>query len=268
MANRTSESPTILIERPADHVAEIVMDRPDALNAVDTRQAAAIAGACAELSADDQVRVVILRTALTKAFCVGADLKERNRLSNDDLAAQRPQSRRAYNAVLELPMPTIAAVEGFALGGGCELALSCDLIIAADSAVFALPEVGVGVIPGGGGTQLLSRRVGLNRAADLIFTTRRVPAEEAYAIGLADRRVPTGEARRAARELAAEIATKSPVALRNAKRALRTGFDLPIAEALEVEDRCWRATAMSADRAEGVAAFVEKRSPHWAGSVD
>ncbi|HEY9289724.1 MAG TPA: enoyl-CoA hydratase/isomerase family protein, partial [Microlunatus sp.] len=132
------EPETIMIERPADHVAEIVMNRPDVLNAVDTRQAAAIASACAELAEDDRVRVVILSSALAKAFSVGADLKERSRLNNDDLAAQRPSSRRAYNAVLELPMPTIAAVEGFALGGGCELALSCDLIIASDSAVFAL----------------------------------------------------------------------------------------------------------------------------------
>lgn len=254
---------SVRVEWPGDHVAEIVMDRPEALNAVDTRQAAAIAGTCDQLAADRSVRVVILSSAVAKAFCVGADLKERNALSDDDLAAQRPISRRAYNSVLELPMPTIAAVEGYALGGGCELALSCDLIIASDTAVFALPEVGVGVIPGGGGTQLLSRRVGLNRAADLIFTTRRVGADEAYAIGLADRRTPTGEAARAARDLGNQIATKSPVGLRNAKLALRTGFDLPLSQGLDVEDRAWRDTAFSADRAEGVAAFVEKREPRW-----
>jgi len=256
---------TIRVERPGDHVAEIVMDRPEALNAVDTAQAEAIAGACATLADDHDVRVVVLSSAVAKAFCVGADLKERNALSDDDLAAQRPVSRRAYNSVLELPMPTIAAVEGYALGGGCELALSCDLIIASDTAVFALPEVSVGVIPGGGGTQLLSRRIGLNRAADLIFTTRRVPADEAYAIGLADRRTATGAAAQAARELADQIAANSPVGLRNAKRALRQGFDLPIAEGLEVEDRAWRDTAFSADRAEGVAAFVQKRQPRWPG---
>jgi enoyl-CoA hydratase/carnithine racemase len=223
----------------------------------------ALADACAELAEDRDVRVVILSSAVPKAFCVGADLKERNALSDDDLAAQRPVARRAYNSVLDLPMPTIAAVEGFALGGGCELALSCDLIIASDTAVFALPEVGVGVIPGGGGTQLLSRRIGLNRAADLIFTTRRVGADEAYAIGLADRRTGAGGAVAAARDLATTIAGKSPVALRNAKQALRTGFDLPIGDGLEVEDRAWRNTAFSADRAEGVAAFVEKREPRW-----
>lgn len=257
--------PTIRVERVADHVVEVVMDRPEALNAVNLDQAVAIADACAGIAADPTVSAMIISSAVPKAFCVGADLKERNRLGNDDLAAQRPLLRRAYNAVLEMPVPTIAAVHGYALGGGCELALSCDLIVAADDAVFALPEVGVGVIPGGGGTQLLSRRVGLNRAADLIFTTRRVDADEAYRIGLADRRVGAGADRDAAIELAAGIAERSPVALRNAKRALRTGFDLPIAEGLEVEDACWRDTAFSADRAEGVAAFVQKRAPRWPG---
>lgn len=253
----------VRVERFAPHVAELLLDRPEALNAVDTDQARAIAGACAELASDPGVRAVVLGSSSTRAFCVGADLKERHRLSTEQLAAQRPLARRAYNAVLELPMPVVAAVEGYALGGGCELALCCDLIVASDTAVFALPEVGVGIIPGGGGTQLLSRRIGLNRAADLIFTTRRVNAEEAYRIGLADRRVAAGAARQHARELAVDIASASPVALRNAKSALRTGFDLPLAAGLEVEDARWRATAASADRAEGVAAFVEKREPRW-----
>ena len=254
---------SIRIDRFDDHVVELVMDRPEALNAIDTQQSQEISEACAAIEADGDNRVMILSTAVPKAFCVGADLKERNRLSDDELAAYRPVSRRAYNSVLEVDIPTIAAVEGYALGGGCELALSCDLIVASDTAVFALPEVGVGVIPGGGGTQLLSRRVGLNRALDLIFTTRRVGADEAFSLGLADRRADAGQARTVARELAAQIATKSPVGLRNAKQAVRSGFDLPIAEGLELEDDRWRATAFSADRAEGVAAFVEKREPRW-----
>lgn len=251
------------IERVDDHVVEIVMDRPTALNAVDTQQSRAIVAACDEVAADRSVRAVVLATALDKAFCVGADLKERNRLSDAELADYRPISRQAYTSVLRLPMPTIAAVEGYALGGGCELALSCDLIVASDTATFALPEVGVGVIPGGGGTQLLSRRVGLNRALDLILSTRRVAADEAATIGLVDRRAAPGAARPVARELAQLISSKSPVATRNAKRAVRQGLDLSLDDGLELEDACWRDTAFSADRAEGVAAFVEKRQPQW-----
>ena len=242
------------------------MDRPETLNAVSTEQARAIGAACAELAADRQVRVVILSSAVAKAFCVGADLKERRDFTDDDLRAQRPIARAAYGGVLNLAMPTIAAVEGFALGGGCELALSCDLIVASQTAVFALPEVGVGVIPGGGGTQLLPRRVGWNRAADLIFTTRRVDATEALQIGLIDRQVAAGQARSTALELAIKMASRSPVVLRNAKLALRRGFDLELSEGLEVEDEAWARTAFSTDRLEGITAFNEKRAPRWPGS--
>jgi enoyl-CoA hydratase/carnithine racemase len=246
-------------------VAELVMDRPAALNAVSTEQARAIAVACTELSVDRSLNVVILASALDRAFCVGADLKERAGFTDDDLAAQRPITRAAYGGVLDLPMPTLAAVEGFALGGGCELALACDLIVASDSAVFGLPEVGVGLVPGGGGTQLLSRRIGVNQAADLIFTARRVGAEEALRLGLVDRRVVTGCARAAALELAAEIGAHSPVALRNAKWALRRGADVDLTSGLSIEDQAWQRTAFSADRAEGIAAFNARRSPQWPG---
>jgi enoyl-CoA hydratase/carnithine racemase len=246
-------------------VAELVLDRPEALNAVSTAQAEAIAGATAELAADRGVRAVVLSSAVAKAFCVGADLKERNTLTDDELHRQRPIARSAYGGVLELPVPVIAAVHGYALGGGCELALACDIVVADETAVFGLPEVSVGVIPGGGGTQLLARRIGWGRAADLVFTARRVDAEEAYRLGLADRLVPPGASRKTALELAATIAGHSPVGVRNAKQAMRIGLDLPLAAGLEVEDARWRATAFSGDRREGVAAFNEKRSPTWPG---
>lgn len=257
---------SVRIERPSEFVAELVMDRPEAMNAISTEQARAIGDACAELAADEGIRAVVLSSAVDRAFSVGADLKERARFSNDDLREQRPITRRAYGGVLNLPMPTVAAVDGYALGGGCELALSCDLIVASDAAVFALPEVGVGLVPGGGGTQLLSRRVGWNAAADLIFTTRRVAGDEAFRIGLADRLTAAGEAHGAAVELATTIAAHSPVGLRQAKIALRRGFDTDLASGLEIEDAAWAATAFSADRVEGIAAFTEKRRPHWPGS--
>ncbi|WP_431782810.1 enoyl-CoA hydratase/isomerase family protein [Streptomyces chumphonensis] len=247
------------------HVAELVLDRPKAMNAVSTSMATAIGEACAALSADRDVRAVVLTSSNERAFCVGADLKERNRFTDAELGRQRPYARAAYTGVLQLPMPTIAAVHGFALGGGFELALSCDLIVADATAVVGLPEVSVGVIPGGGGTQLLPRRVGAARAAELIFTARRVAAEEARGLGLVDELVAEGADRAEALALAARIAAHSPVGLRAAKRALRTGWGMALAAGLEVEDAAWRTVAFSGDRAEGVAAFNEKRTPEWPG---
>ena len=256
---------SVRVERQDDGVAALVMDRSEALNAISTQQARDLTARCAELAADVSVRVVVLCSAVDRAFCVGADLKERVGFTDEELAAQRPVTRAAYASVLELPVPTIAAVEGFALGGGCELALACDLIVASESAVFGLPEVSVGLVPGGGGTQLLARRIGLNRAADLILTARRVEIDEAWRLGLVDRRVPTQTARAASYELARRIAAHSPVALHNAKTALRQGFDLSLAQGLEVEDQAWRRTAFSPDRVEGIAAFNDRRAPRWPG---
>ena len=247
------------------HVAELVLDRPEALNAVSTAMAEAIRDATQRLADDDTVRCVVLTSSHEKAFCVGADLKERNALTDAELVQQRPLARSAYGGVLALPMPAIAAVDGFALGGGFELALSCDLIVAGEAALVGLPEVGVGVIPGGGGTQLLVRRVGWSRAASMIFTAAKLPAADAFAMGAVDEVVPPGTARDRALEVARSIAANSPVGLRNAKRAMRLGADVDLASGLEIEDACWRATAFSGDRREGVAAFAEKRTPNWPG---
>lgn len=156
-------------------------------------------------------------------------------------------------------------MHGFALGGGFELALACDLIVADRTAVVGLPEVSVGVIPGGGGTQLLPRRVGAARAAELIFTARRVEAAEAREWGLVDQLVEEGQDRAEALALASRIAANSPVGLRAAKQALRLGHGLDLRAGLEVEDASWRSVAFSGDRAEGVAAFNEKRKPDWPG---
>ncbi|WP_415948148.1 enoyl-CoA hydratase/isomerase family protein [Streptomyces sp. KLOTTS4A1] len=247
------------------HVAEFVLDRPKAMNAVSSAMATAIGEACAALAADREARVVVLTSSHERAFCVGADLKERNSFTDAELLRQRPVARAAYTGVLELPMPTIAAVHGFALGGGFELALSCDLIVADTTAVVGLPEVSVGVIPGGGGTQLLPRRVGAARAAELIFSARRLEGPEARELGLVDQLVEAGQDRTQALALATRIAANSPVGLRAAKRALRLGHGLDLRAGLEVEDAAWRSVAFSGDRAEGVAAFNEKRAPRWPG---
>ncbi len=262
-------SPLVRLERHLDgQVVEIVLDRPEALNAVSGAMATAIAEATTSVAADRVVRCVVLSSSQDRAFCVGADLKERNRLTDGELAAQRPGNRAAYRGVLDLPVPAVAAVEGYALGGGFELALSCDLIVAGEDATIALPEVSVGVIPGGGGTQLLTRRVGWSRAASLIFTARRVSAREALDLGCVDEMVPTGAARARALALAAMVAGNSPVGVRQAKKAMRDGGDVSLAAGLDIEDACWAATAFSADRAEGVAAFAAKRPPRWPRRAD
>ncbi len=246
-------------------VAEVVLDRPHAMNAISTSLAQQLTEACTEVAADRRVRAVVLSAAGTRAFCVGADLKERAAMTDADLLAQRLVFRAAFGAVLGLPQPAIAAVQGFALGGGCELALSCDLIVADQSAEFGLPESTVGLVPGGGGTQLALRRLGPGRAADLIFTGRRVGAAEAERLGLADRLVPEGTAASHALALARSIAANSPVSVMNAKRSLRLGAGLDLAAGLEIEDAAWRAAAFSGDRKEGIAAFVAKRKPQWPG---
>ncbi|MEV5825021.1 enoyl-CoA hydratase-related protein [Spirillospora sp. NPDC052242] len=253
----------VTLVRDHEHVAEIVLDRPEALNALSTAMARRLAAVCAEVAADASVRAVVVAAAGEKAFCVGADLKERNSMTDAQILAQRPVFRAAFGGVLNLPQPVVAAVHGYALGGGCEIALSADLIVADESAVFGLPEVGVGLIPAGGGTQLALRRLGPGKAADLVLTGRRLGVEEALEFGLADRKVPAGSARAEARALAAVIAGNSPVAVRAAKRALRQGGGVPLEAALDIEENAWRTAVLSPDRAEGIAAFNEKRRPNW-----
>jgi enoyl-CoA hydratase/carnithine racemase len=252
-----------VLRREADGIAEVVLDRPDAMNALNTATLVQLTAHFTAIAADPQVRVVVLSSAAERAFCVGADLKERAGMDDAQIMAQRPVFRAAFVALLALPQPAIAAVHGYALGGGCELALSCDVIVADATSQLGLPEASVGLVPGCGGTQLLARRIGPGRAADMIFSGRRVGADEAHAVGLADRLVPVGSARTSALELAGQIAANSPVAVRAAKQALRDGAGLSLAAALDVEDAAWRTAAGSADRREGIAAFAEKRRPVW-----
>ena len=255
----------IITSRPADGIAEITLNRPEAMNSISSAMAAELTRACAELAAEPEVRVVVFGAAGERAFCAGADLKERAGMTDADIMRQRPVIRAVFGALLALPQPAIAAVHGFALGGGCELALSCDLVVADETATFGLPEVTVGLVPGGGGTQLALRRLGPGRAADLVLTGRKVGIDEAERLGLVDRRVPAGQHGPAALELAGQIAANSPVAVRAAKRAIRHGWGVSLEAGLDIEDAAWRTAALSADRKEGIAAFVEKRKPAWPG---
>jgi enoyl-CoA hydratase/carnithine racemase len=269
-------------------VAEIMLNHPP-VNSLGTAMAAALTAACAEVAAEATVRAVVLSAAPdSKGFCAGADLKERARMTDAEILRQRPAVRAMYGAVLRLPQPAVAAVHGFALGGGFELALSCDLIVADETAVFGLPEVTVGLVPGGGGTQLALRRLGAGRAADLVLTGRKIAIGEAERLGFIDRRVSSsgsGESgaegvfsdggvfgyasgdgtavNAAALELALQIADNSPVAVRAAKRAIRQGWGASLEVGLDIEDAAWRTAAASPDRREGIAAFTEKRPPSW-----
>ena len=247
----------------AGRVATVTLDRPEALNAISTELALDLAAAVEPLGVDPGVGAVVLTGAGDRAFCVGADLKQRAGFDDQGWFVQREAFRRGFAAVRRCPLPTVAAVSGFALGGGTELAISCDLVVAATDATFGLPEVRLGLVPAGGGTQLLVRRVGRSAARDLVLTGRRVGAAEALELGLADRVVPGGEVLTTAAALAAELAGNAPTAVRMAKWALEVGADLPLEAALEVEDQAWRRAVLSDDRREGIAAWMEKRDPQW-----
>ncbi|MEU4235992.1 enoyl-CoA hydratase-related protein [Actinoplanes sp. NPDC026619] len=249
-----------------DHglVAEIRLNRVAARNALSSALAEELTAA-AEAVRGTAARAVVLSSADPAAFCVGADLKERGGLTDAGFMAQRLVFRRAFAAVRELAVPAVAAVHGHALGGGYELALCCDLIVADETAVVGLPEVRFGIVPGGGGTQLLPRRAGYGVAADLILTGRHVRAAEAARLGLIDRLVPARTDHEAATELADQIAANSPVAVANARNAIRRGLDTDLAAGLDIEDSAWRAAIFADDRREGVRAFIERRRPDWPG---
>ncbi|MDP9341998.1 MAG: enoyl-CoA hydratase-related protein [Actinomycetota bacterium] len=247
------------------HVAVVTLSRPEALNAISGEVADQLAGAFVSAAADPGAWVVVLAAAGEKAFCVGADLKERNQLDDRGWMRNRVLMRGLFEAIRSAPQPTVASVFGYALGGGFELALSCDLIVASDDAILGLPEVRVGIVPGGGGTQLLARRVGPSRAKEMIFTGKRIHAGQAYDAGLVARVVPRPQLGAATLELAEEICRSSPVAVREAKKAIDRGGEIPLEHGIEIEDQAWRKAVASEDRAEGIAAFNEKREPRWKG---
>jgi len=246
-------------------VATVTLNRPEALNAISGEVADQLAGALLQAAANPDAWVVVLAAAGDRAFCVGADLKERNRLDDPGWLHNRVLMRAMFDSLRAVPQPTIASVFGHALGGGFELALGCDLIVASDDAIFGLPEVRVGIVPGGGATQLLVRKVGEARAKDLILTARRIPSSEALAMGLVTKVVPRSALDTATGELATELCRASPVAAREAKRAIGLALGMPLEHGIEIEDLAWRRAVATQDRREGIAAFSDKRDPEWKG---
>src|SRR5580765_6959612 len=257
----------VLLERRAS-AAFVTLNRPDAANALSKGLVAELEGAFAELGDEvkhgGDVRVVVV-TGAGKAFCAGADLKERRAMTLEQTWAFLDVLNRLMNAVAAFPRPVIAAINGAAFGGGLELALACDIRLAADSAEMGLTEVRLGVIPGAGGTQRLARVASVAAAKELILTGRRVRAQRAYLLGIVADVVPAETLADAAAKLADEIAAAGPLAVTAAKRAIDGGWALPIADALALEAVCYQEVLASDDRNEGLAAFAEKRLPVFKG---
>jgi enoyl-CoA hydratase/carnithine racemase len=235
------------------------------MNSIDLPALEALAAIVARLRSDRTARVVVITGAGEKAFCSGADLKERASLRPDQVRRFIATIRDTFTAIEGLPQPVIAAINGLALGGGTELALACDLRVASDRASLGLPEVRLAIIPGAGGTQRLPRLVGRGRAKELIFTGRRVEAVEAHSIGLVNRVVPAAALMTSTMELAGQMLEAGPVALQQAKRAINQGCEVDLAAGLLLETAAYEAVLPTRDRQEALAAFREKRKPVYTG---
>ena len=247
----------------ADGVATLTLNRPEALNAFNSEQLRLLEQMLAEVAADPAIRAVVLTGAGERAFAAGADIREMAALSPEGGLAFGRLGHAVTRAVEALPQPVVAAVNGFALGGGCELAIACDIRIASENAVFAQPEVSLGIPPGWGGSQRLPRLVGPGMAAEMILAGRRVAAAEALRIGLVNRVVPLPDLMPAAAELAATIAANGPVAVRAAKRLTALAFDGDPVVGLETECAVFGSVFGSPEQREGMGAFVEKRKPSF-----
>ncbi|MFQ5744157.1 MAG: enoyl-CoA hydratase/isomerase family protein [Acidobacteriota bacterium] len=260
-----SEYKNILVEIEGG-VATVTFNRPEVLNALSAETTAEFARALEALESDDEVRVLLITGAGDKAFIAGADINE---LATFGPIEGRDSSRGGQEVLDHLEgfgKPVIAAVNGYALGGGCEVALACHIRLASDRAKLGLPEINLAIIPGHGGTQRLPRLVGKGRALELICSGRHVPAEEAAAMGLVNAVVPHDELMDRARELAATLASKPPIALRYAIEAVNQGLQTTIKEGQAIESNLFGLCCATKDQKEGMQAFLEKRKPAWTGS--
>lgn len=245
-------------------IATVTLNRPEALNAFDEGQLTALLDVMETLRQDRAVRCVILTGAGDRAFAAGADIKRMQAMTPDEFAVFGRLGQRAAMAIESLPQPVIAAVNGFALGGGCEIALACDIRLASENAVFGQPEVMLGVPPGWGGTQRLPRLVGSGVAAEMILTGNRIAAAEALRIGLVNAVYPAERLMSEAVTMAGKIAANSPRAVRAAKAAIGAAFG-ETARGLALEAELFDASYGTADQREGMGAFVEKRTPSFSG---
>jgi enoyl-CoA hydratase len=248
---------------PLDGVALLTIDRPDVLNALDSATMRELVETLERLDADESCRVIVITGAGERAFAAGADIKEMAEATPVSLTLANSFAR--WERIRRVRKPLIAAVRGFALGGGCELAMACDMIVAGDDAVFGQPEIRIGVMPGAGGTQRLTRAIGKARAMELILTGESISAREALALGLVTRVVAREQTLAEALRLAARIAEMPPLAVMAAKEAVNRAYELSLEAGLEFERRNFFLLFATEDQKEGMRAFTEKRPPRWKG---
>lgn len=256
---------TLLVEPLCEHIVLLTLNRPHSRNAINHSMAEDLRACFRTLNPPGKadLRAIILTGSGNVAFCAGADLRERQEMDRESWAARHVLLEEAFAAIRGCAVPVIAALNGHALGGGCELALACDLVVASEQATLGQPEVQRGIIPGCGATWTLPRRIGLLRAKELILTGKAIPAQEALRWGMVNRVVPPGEVLPAARELAEQIAANSPLAVREAKGAIDRGLGLSLEAGVASELEAYRRVLASKDPWEGVRAFAEGRPPRF-----
>jgi enoyl-CoA hydratase len=257
---------TLALSEPAGQVLQVTLNRPTVANAMNTQMGLDLLDVFTDLfGRPDAYRAVVVTGAGERAFCAGGDLKERQGMSDETWQAQHLIFERMIRAVLEAPMPVIAAVNGAAYAGGCEIALGCDFIYAARTARFALTEVTIGIMPGAGGTQTLPRAVGLRRAKEILLTGRPFSAQDAYDWGMVNRLCEPGAVVHDALETATAIAGNAPISIRQAKRSMHYGVNMSLADGMLFEIEAYNRMVPTDDRREGIASFNEKRKPVFKG---
>ncbi|XXG77917.1 hypothetical protein AAC387_Pa08g1970 [Persea americana] len=265
---QTDVSKSVKLEKLDDSdtgIVKVELDRPEVKNAIGKDMLKRLQDTLKSISEDSKANVVMICSLVPKVFCAGADLKERKLMSPSEVHFFVNSLRSTFSYLEALSIPTIAVIEGAALGGGLEMILACDLRICGEHAVFGLPETGLAIIPGAGGTTRLPRIVGKAVAKELIFTGRKIVGKDALLMGLVNHCVPAGEAYLKALQVAREINEKGPLALRMAKHAINEGLEVKLSSALELEEECYEKLLHTKDRLEGLAAFAEKRKPRYTG---